>query len=693
MRRYVTGVVVSTVLLGAAGISAQDLPEFLPGIEGELYFAPRLDLIPADQGGPVEIELDGILDEPFWDKAAWHGMTDLLAPAGDEDDANLIFAAASDGEFLYVAWEFTDDVLVIGESAFCDVWRDDSIEVYIDALNDGPDCTDGNASCYGADDAQLTFGIDQWEKEDPEDLEFGGVTGPNGSCDFSAPHPEVALGVVTLINEELEDYEGWRGEVAIALETLGNDDDQSPEWVIEAEHQATIGFNVQYNDDDEMGDRDHKGTWSAIEVSESSWRNPGAFGKLVFLDPTKDPAACLLSVKELKCSARAADGSVEVTWVNPDSSDPEIATRILVDGEEVAEVAGDAQSVTLTSEQVPDDNEDHIVTVVNCSEQAVPCTVLGAQFDNCGGFRLWNILGGFLNDGGCCPDVDTIRLDYMTDGEIEDVDFEWAPGAEIETDVAEAASTAIEGGPADRAPGGVPTVFSRFAADPRVGLISEFGGQLDNIMAYAQVYVTVEEPMDVYLGVSSDDSLQVFIDGEEQWINSIGRGGAPPCSPQDQPDVPIFLDEGTHSLMLKVFNGTGGWDFTLRFQEEPGFGVQPITEGITLSLTPPVVEPIGASLKPGDVNGDGNFNISDPVAHLNALFGGGDIPACYIVPDSNPVALTEAGLKVLDFNGDAGSNIADAVAALNRLFGGGGPHALGEDCVQLPGECESNCVP
>ena len=76
--------------------------------------------------------------------------------------------------------------------------------------------------------------------------------------------------------------------------------------------------------------------------------------------------------------------------------------------------------------------------------------------------------------------------------------------------------------------------------------------------------------------------------------------------------------------MLKVFNGTGGWDFTLRFQEEPGFGVQPITEGITLSLTPPVVEVPGASLKPGDVNGDGSFNISDPVAHLNALFGGGD---------------------------------------------------------------------
>ena len=161
MRRYVTGIVGSTVplgallgaLLGAVGISAQDLPDFHPGVQGEIYFAPRLDLIPADQGGPVEIELDGILDEPFWDKAAWHGMThELNTPLrDDEDDASMIFAAATDGEFLYVAWQFTDDVLVINETSLCDVWRDDSVKFYIDANNDGPECFDGNANCYGLD--------------------------------------------------------------------------------------------------------------------------------------------------------------------------------------------------------------------------------------------------------------------------------------------------------------------------------------------------------------------------------------------------------------------------------------------------------------------------------------------------------------------------------------------------------------
>lgn len=101
--------------------------------------------------------------------------------------------------------------------------------------------------------------------------------------------------------------------------------------------------------------------------------------------------------------------------------------------------------------------------------------------------------------------------------------------------------------------------------------------------------------------------------------------------------------------------------------------------------------PAGASLKPGDTNGDGNFNISDPVANLNFLFGGGDVAECYRVPDSDPVELSAAGLAVVDFNGDGSNNIADAVAALNFLFGGGTPHTLGEDCATIDGGCEVMC--
>ena len=94
-------------------------------------------------------------------------------------------------------------------------------------------------------------------------------------------------------------------------------------------------------------------------------------------------------------------------------------------------------------------------------------------------------------------------------------------------------------------------------------------------------------------------------------------------------------------------------------------------------------------MKPGDVNGDGTFNISDPVAHLGFLFAGDLLGDCFLVPDSEE--LSPAGLLILDFNGDGGSNITDAVAALSGLFGGGAPHALGTDCVNVEGGCTSNC--
>jgi hypothetical protein len=67
-----------------------------------------------------------------------------------------------------------------------------------------------------------------------------------------------------------------------------------------------------------------------------------------------------------------------------------------------------------------------------------------------------------------------------------------------------------------------------------------------------------------------------------------------------------------------------------------------------------------------DGNNDGALNISDPVFHLNFLFGGGGAPGCN---------------QAMDFNGDLTANISDAVSALNYLFLSGTPPAMGEGCV------------
>lgn len=105
----------------------------------------------------------------------------------------------------------------------------------------------------------------------------------------------------------------------------------------------------------------------------------------------------------------------------------------------------------------------------------------------------------------------------------------------------------------------------------------------------------------------------------------------------------------------------------------------------------PTDTPFGGYRFPGDNNGDGKLDISDPVALLNFLFASGAIPSCYFVAGTDPVELTEAGAAVMNYNGDAGGvNIADPIAQLNFQFAGGNPAALGEACVFLPGDCTSS---
>jgi len=98
-------------------------------------FASRFGhLVPAEQGGPLEIELDGVIDEEAWERAEWQTWTyefevargDAIAPdflpVTPEDDFDLEWAAVADEQFLYVACRIRDDSLRNLEHAQCDVW-------------------------------------------------------------------------------------------------------------------------------------------------------------------------------------------------------------------------------------------------------------------------------------------------------------------------------------------------------------------------------------------------------------------------------------------------------------------------------------------------------------------------------------------------------------------------------------------
>ena len=53
-------------------------------------------------------------------------------------------------------------------------------------------------------------------------------------------------------------------------------------------------------------------------------------------------------------------------------------------------------------------------------------------------------------------------------------------------------------------------------------------------MMYGVSYIVAEEDMFLGLGVNSDDSVQILVNGAEVWINNIARGGGDPAIPQDQ---------------------------------------------------------------------------------------------------------------------------------------------------------------
>ena len=74
----------------------------------------------------------------------------------------------------------------------------------------------------------------------------------------------------------------------------------------------------------------------------------------------------------------------------------------------------------------------------------------------------------------------------------------------------------------------------------------------------------------------------------------------------------------------------------------------------------------GGNQKPNDMNGDGNLDISDPVATLNHLFLGGGGPVC-----GDGSITHAANLELLDANDSGAIDISDPVFVLNFLFLGG----------------------
>ena len=83
-------------------------------------------------------------------------------------------------------------------------------------------------------------------------------------------------------------------------------------------------------------------------------------------------------------------------------------------------------------------------------------------------------------------------------------------------------------------------------------------GALDDITSYALIILkTKRAQANVAMGVSSDDSVKVWLNGEVVHTKAVNRGRGPDNSFQDH--LKIDLKKGNNLFMIKVSERGGGW--------------------------------------------------------------------------------------------------------------------------------------
>jgi len=232
-----------------------------------------------------DVTLDG--DFSDWPEVLWHKVTYDMGwnNSDNNDDGSFEFACVAgvgvDSPYLYVGIKIWDDEKVVDEDVGENVEKDDSVEVYVDGDNSKP-------SEYEKDVSQITIGRYNIGG-DPENPKLNSFKGGNG-----AGTPASETGTKAAVVDT--DY-GWAVEAALPFEA----------WNIEYKDGNVIGFNVQLNDDDDGGGRDHKLSWSAAERAsgEAAWKDPSVFGELK-----------LVAVWFGDVTAVSSKGKLATTWAS-----------------------------------------------------------------------------------------------------------------------------------------------------------------------------------------------------------------------------------------------------------------------------------------------------------------------------------------------------------------------------------------
>jgi hypothetical protein len=156
-------------------------------------------------------------------------------------DLTARFRALYDGMFLYLIVEVDDDQVVV-DSASDIPWEDDAVELFIDG-----DGSFGN-SYDGVHDLHLVMR--------PGDR----------SVYLGHSSARIAAGAVAFVGKQ--HATGYQMEIVIPWSVLQ----------VERPVGGIIGVDVQVDDDDDGGERDHKIAWSAWD--DEAWQHPNRFGRV-----------------------------------------------------------------------------------------------------------------------------------------------------------------------------------------------------------------------------------------------------------------------------------------------------------------------------------------------------------------------------------------------------------------------------
>ena len=89
-------------------------------------------------------------------------------------------------------------------------------------------------------------------------------------------------------------------------------------------------------------------------------------------------------------------------------------------------------------------------------------------------------------------------------------------------------------------------------------------GGLDHITSYALYTYNSDKAQDVTMKTGSDDSIKVWINGEEVFKNAVNRGRS-----MWQDEFAISLEKGDNLILVKVSEAGGGWGMHVGISETP----------------------------------------------------------------------------------------------------------------------------